>query len=107
MEKRSHYKDTRFASFLGKFLVFMLFIPVWFGFGGFFTIGPFIAHNIDKAVGKLFLFVPAASWAILPFTFLSLLVKTSPLTIKLFLINLASWLIFLAIMYLRWNAAYA
>ena len=53
---------------IGKLFIFLFMLALWFFIGGFFTIGPHIAHNIEHAVGSFALMAPVVAWIALPFT---------------------------------------
>jgi hypothetical protein len=90
-----------------KGMAYFLFLAVWLIVGGAFTIGPWTAHHIDKAVGAFVLYGAALFWVGLPITALIATVKHDSATAWRALgVNLLLWLLFLAVLYIRWIRAY-
>jgi hypothetical protein len=100
------YEEPLVLSIVGKIFIYLLLLTSWFFIGGFFSVGPRIAHNIDNAVGTLALDGAFISWAVLPVTCLIYLINSNAITSRIFIINLLVWLLFLALLYIRWDMAY-
>ena len=95
-----------FAIVAVKVVSYLAGLAVWFFIGGFFSVGPRIAHNIDKAVGNFVLDATFITWAALPATALIALIAPTKATLGALSVNAISWLAFLASLYIRWHLAY-
>jgi hypothetical protein len=80
-------------------------LVTWFFFGGFFSVGPRIAHGIEHTVGNFVLDGVFLSWIALPFTVVAALVKPTKATAWAMGLNIVAWVAFLAALYLRWGLA--
>jgi hypothetical protein len=89
-----------------KVIGYVLALPIWFFAGGALSVGPRIAHNIDKAVGSLALDGTFIAWAALPVSGLVALVKSTPVTLRIVGTNIIVWLLFLAYLYNAWLNVY-
>ena len=86
---------------------YFLFLACWLIVGGWFTLGPWLAHNIDRVVGPFVLYAAALSWAALPVTALIATVKHESRTRwAAFVAHVLLWLLFLGALYIRWIRAY-
>lgn len=93
--------DSPVISTISKVLGFLLFCLAWFFLGGIFSIGQFLTHNAENVVGKFFHYAPAATWLILPLSFLFLLVSENKWTVRLFFGNLLIWLALIVAVFIR------
>ena len=91
---------------LGKVLVYLFGLVLWLPIGGFLSIGPRIAHNIENAVGRLALDGTAFFWVTLPITGLIALVMPNTTSGRIFGVNVLLWIFFLAYLYVAWHNAY-
>ena len=99
-------KESSYATFLVKGLLYLAALAAWFFIGGFISVGPRIAHNIEKAVGDFVLGGTFLTWAVLPITLLVSLLAPAKATFGALGINIICWFAFLAALYIRWNLAY-
>ena len=99
-------KESSYATKAGKGVSYLLFLALWFFIGGFFSVGPRIAHNIDKAVGDFVLDGTLITWALLPVILLITMSAPTKNTFVALGINVTCWLAFLAALYIRWHLAY-
>ena len=88
-----------------KGILYLFALFVWLFLGGFFTLGPYIAHNIDKTVGTFALHSPTVAWLFLPITGLMALAYPYRFPVGLFTANLVLWLTFLGYLYATWTRA--
>ena len=80
-------------------------LVTWFFFGGFFSVGPRIAHGIERTVGYFVLDGVFLTWIALPFTVVAALVKPTKATGWAMVLNVVAWVAFLAALYIRWSLA--
>lgn len=92
---------------LAKSVLYVAGLIAWFFLGGFLSVGPRIAHNIDSAVGNFVLDGAFITWAALPLTALVALIKPTKARLSVLGINAIGWLVFLAYLYIRWHLAYS
>jgi hypothetical protein len=108
---RKEQADTKssnlsFSEFAAKGLVYVCWLLLWLFIGGFFSLGPLIAHNIEKAVGVVALKGTFLTWIALPVTGLIALARPNAATLTAFCVNVLLWILFVAYLYLRWAGAY-
>lgn len=77
-------------------------LVAWLFIGGFFTLGPGIAHGIDRRVGEFVLLGAFWSWAALPIVGLFALWLPGKASHRLLNANRLIWLSFLILLYARW-----
>ena len=92
---------------VAKGALYVVGFTAWFFLGGFLSLGPRIAHNIDRAVGTFVLDGTFLTWAALPLTALVALIKPTKARLWAFGINAIGWLAFLASLYICWHFAYS
>ena len=80
-------------------------IVIWFFFGGVFSVGPRIAHGIERTVGNFVLDGVFLTWIALPFTVVVASVKPTKATVWAMGLNMVVWVVFLAALYVRWGLA--
>ena len=86
---------------VAKVIQYIVILFAWFIIGRLFTIGPQVAHNIEKAVGKVALYGTTMLWAILPVTYLVYLVHPVKNTKLALITNFVAWIVFLIYFYIR------
>ncbi len=99
-------KEPVVFSVVGKIIIYLFFLALWFFVGGFYSVGPRIAHNIENAVGALALDGTFVLWVALPVTCLIAITNSNVFTRRAFVFNAVLWLLFLAYLYIRWDMAY-
>lgn len=92
--------------FVEKAFIYLLGLAFWLPVGGFLSIGPRMAHNIDSAVGRVALDGVAFLWIILPITGLFALNAPRSASIRVFGGNVLFWVCFLAYIHIKWHNAY-
>ena len=103
----SHHEahELHLGSLFLKALLYLTFLVCWFFVGGFFSVGPQIAHNIEKTVGPMALYGTFWAWVVLPVSAFAVLVKPNSTTLAVLGLNTFVWLSFLACLYIRWAQA--
>ena len=92
---------------VAKGILYVAGLAAWFFLGGFLSLAPRIAHNIDRAVGNFVLDGAFLTWAALPLTALVALIKPTKSRLWVLGINAIGWLAFVASLYIRWHLAYS
>ena len=99
-------KTTPDNGIVEKGCALVVFFAMWFFLGGWFTVGPRIAHNIENAVGNFILNGVFWMWIALPFTVLTAMAKPTKATVLAMGFNVVGWLALLVSLYVRWHFAY-